>query len=103
MVCALRDIFVGLKTAAHDHSSKDAVAPTALRVALSALYSDSDFFQEVLSFGQFQGVMYLFVLLAIFYCINNAQQQWCFNSGQRRFTLNLYAICLYLFSQHSIG
>lgn len=65
MVCALRDIFVGLKTAAHDHSSKDAVAPTALRVALSALYSDSDFFQEVFSFGQSQGMMHLFVLLAI--------------------------------------
>lgn len=64
VVCALRDIFVGLKTAAHDHSSKDAVAPTALRVALSALYSDSDFFQEVLSFGQSQGMTYLFVLLA---------------------------------------
>jgi hypothetical protein len=46
VVCALRDIFLGLHTPVHN-SSRDAVAPTALRVALSALYSDSDFFQEV--------------------------------------------------------
>lgn len=47
VVCALRDIFMGLDTPIHNSSSRDAVAPIALRVALSALYSDSDFFQEV--------------------------------------------------------
>lgn len=47
VVCALRNIFLGLNTPVQNTSSKDAVAPTALRVALSALYSDSDFFQEV--------------------------------------------------------
>lgn len=47
VVCALRNIFLGLNAPVHNTSSRDAVAPTALRVALSALYSDSDFFQEV--------------------------------------------------------
>ena len=46
VVCALRDIFLGLDTPVHN-SRSNAVAPTTLRVALSALYSDSDFFQEV--------------------------------------------------------
>lgn len=47
VVCALRNIFLGLNIPVHNTSSRDAVAPIALRVALSALYSDSDFFQEV--------------------------------------------------------
>jgi len=51
VVCALRGIFVGLSSRAFTTPSHDApVAPTALRVALSAMYSDSNFFQEVFQF-----------------------------------------------------
>lgn len=45
VVCALRDIFVGLNSPVSD-MSKEAVAPTTLRIALSNLYSQKDFFQE---------------------------------------------------------
>lgn len=45
VVCALRDIFAGLNSPVSD-MSKDAVAPTTLRIALSNLYSQKDFFQE---------------------------------------------------------
>lgn len=49
VVCALRDIFVGLNSPVSD-MSKEAVAPTTLRIALSNLYSQKDFFQEVKDF-----------------------------------------------------
>ncbi|XP_026443657.1 uncharacterized protein LOC113343738 isoform X1 [Papaver somniferum] len=44
-VCALYDIFMALSTASTDKRT-EAVAPTSLRVALSNLYPDSNFFQE---------------------------------------------------------
>ncbi|MCL7042070.1 hypothetical protein MKW94_021139 [Papaver nudicaule] len=44
-ICALYDIFMALSTASADMQT-EAVAPTSLRVALSNLYPDSDFFQE---------------------------------------------------------
>lgn len=61
VVCALRDIFLGLDTPAHNSSGRDAVAPTALRVALSALYSDSDFFQEVNSISSSLAIVATFL------------------------------------------
>ncbi|KAK3440086.1 hypothetical protein EUGRSUZ_B00398 [Eucalyptus grandis] len=45
VVCALYDIFTALSTATAD-ARKEAIAPTALRIALSNLYPDSNFFQE---------------------------------------------------------
>lgn len=47
VVCALYDIFTALTTASTD-MLREAVAPTSLRIALSNLYPDSNFFQEVL-------------------------------------------------------
>ena len=46
VVCALYDIFAALNTASVD-AQREAVAPTSLRIALSNLYPDSNFFQEV--------------------------------------------------------
>ena len=46
VVCALREIFVGLNSPSSD-STKEIVAPTTLRIALSNLSSQKDFFQEV--------------------------------------------------------
>ncbi|KAG0571803.1 hypothetical protein KC19_VG044000 [Ceratodon purpureus] len=67
VVCALRDIFLGLDTPTHNSSSsRDAVAPTALRVALSAMYSDSDFFQEAQMNDASE------VLAVIFECLHKA-------------------------------
>ncbi|KAE9602591.1 putative ubiquitinyl hydrolase 1 transcription factor C2H2 family [Lupinus albus] len=45
VVCALYEIFTALNLASKD-SSTEAVAPTSLRMALSNLYPDSNFFQE---------------------------------------------------------
>ncbi|XP_027125792.1 uncharacterized protein [Coffea arabica] len=45
VVCALYDIFAALNTASVD-AQREAVAPTSLRIALSNLYPDSNFFQE---------------------------------------------------------
>ncbi|XP_030531227.1 uncharacterized protein LOC115741459 isoform X2 [Rhodamnia argentea] len=45
VVCALHDIFTALSTATAD-TRKEAIAPTPLRIALSNLYPDSNFFQE---------------------------------------------------------
>ncbi|CAI9757499.1 unnamed protein product [Fraxinus pennsylvanica] len=45
VICALYDIFTALSKASID-TRREAVAPTSLRVALSNLYPDSNFFQE---------------------------------------------------------
>ncbi|KAJ0106477.1 hypothetical protein Patl1_17879 [Pistacia atlantica] len=45
VVCALYEIFTALSVASTD-LRKEAVAPTSLRIALSNLYPDSNFFQE---------------------------------------------------------
>lgn len=45
VVCALYDIFIALGKATLDGREED-VAPTCLRIALSNLYPDSNFFQE---------------------------------------------------------
>lgn len=45
VACALYDIFTALSTASKD-IRREAVAPTSLRIALSNLYPDSNFFQE---------------------------------------------------------
>lgn len=46
VVCALYEIFTALSVASTD-TRREAVAPSALRIALSNLYPDSNFFQEV--------------------------------------------------------
>lgn len=46
VICALYDIFNALNTASSNLRS-EAVAPTSLRTALSNLYPESNFFQEV--------------------------------------------------------
>ena len=48
VVCALYDIFTALSMATAE-TRREAVAPTCLRIALSNLYPDSNFFQEVTS------------------------------------------------------
>ncbi|KAG9455754.1 hypothetical protein H6P81_000262 [Aristolochia fimbriata] len=45
VVCALYDIFTALSLASSD-ARREAVAPTSLRIALSNLYPDSNFFQQ---------------------------------------------------------
>lgn len=45
-VCALYEIFVALNKAS-EGGEGDTVEPTSLRLALSKLYPDSNFFQEV--------------------------------------------------------
>lgn len=47
VVCALYDIFTALSKAPEE-GQKEAVSPTSLRTALSNLYPDSKFFQEVI-------------------------------------------------------
>lgn len=46
VVCALYEIFTALSNASAD-MRREAVAPTSLRIALSNLYPESNFFQEV--------------------------------------------------------
>ena len=50
VTCALYDIFSALSIAYID-IRREAVAPTSLRIALSNLYPDSNFFQEVIQLG----------------------------------------------------
>lgn len=45
VVCALYDIFTALNTASTE-MQREAIAPTSLRIALSNLYPNSNFFQE---------------------------------------------------------
>ena len=47
VVCALRGIFLALAANESEGGSKLSVSPTPLRLALSALFADSSFFQEV--------------------------------------------------------
>ena len=47
VVCALRGIFLALAANESEDGSKLSVSPTPLRLALSALFADSSFFQEV--------------------------------------------------------
>lgn len=47
VICALYDIFIALSMATKNNR-REAVAPSSLRVALSNLYPDSNFFQEVM-------------------------------------------------------
>lgn len=49
VICALYEIFNALSMASMG-DLKEPVAPTSLRSALSNLYPDSNFFQEVLHF-----------------------------------------------------
>lgn len=46
VICALYEIFTALSNASTD-TRREAVAPTSLRIALSNLYPESNFFQEV--------------------------------------------------------
>lgn len=47
VICALYEIFIALSLVSKDNQ-REPVAPTSLRVALSNLYPDSNFFQEVI-------------------------------------------------------
>ena len=47
VVCALYDILAAMSIASMD-TRREAVAPASLRIALSNLYPDSNFFQEVI-------------------------------------------------------
>lgn len=53
MVCALREIFTALDNRAPGPGQQGAVDPTPLRMALDAMYSETNFFQEV---GESDGV-----------------------------------------------
>ncbi|KAI3941239.1 hypothetical protein MKX01_029813 [Papaver californicum] len=64
-VCALYDIFMALSTASTDMRT-EAVAPTSLRVALSNLYPDSNFFQEAQMHDASE------VLAVIFNCLHRS-------------------------------
>ncbi|KAK4437120.1 hypothetical protein Salat_0045900 [Sesamum alatum] len=65
VICALYDIFMALSMASKDNR-REAVAPTSLRVALSNLYPDSNFFQE----GQMNDASE--VLGVIFNCLHRS-------------------------------
>ncbi|KAH6807637.1 Ubiquitin carboxyl-terminal hydrolase-related protein [Perilla frutescens var. frutescens] len=65
VICALYDIFIALSMASTDNR-REAVAPTSLRVALSNLYPDSNFFQE----GQMNDASE--VLGVIFHCLHRS-------------------------------
>ncbi|XP_010272205.1 PREDICTED: uncharacterized protein LOC104608045 isoform X2 [Nelumbo nucifera] len=65
VVCALYDIFTALSMASTD-TRREAVAPTCLRIALSNLYPDSNFFQE----GQMNDASE--VLAVIFDCLHRS-------------------------------
>ncbi|KAI3454607.1 hypothetical protein Pfo_011270 [Paulownia fortunei] len=65
VICALYDIFIALSMASKDNR-REAVAPTSLRVALSNLYPDSNFFQE----GQMNDASE--VLGVIFNCLHRS-------------------------------
>lgn len=65
VVCALYNIFVALSSATIE-SSKEAVAPTSLRIALSTLYPESNFFQQAQMNDASE------VLAVIFDCLHRA-------------------------------
>ncbi|XP_044484956.1 uncharacterized protein LOC123210576 isoform X3 [Mangifera indica] len=65
VVCALYEIFTALCVASTD-MRKEAVAPTSLRIALSNLYPDSNFFQEAQMNDASE------VLLVIFDCLHQS-------------------------------
>ncbi|XP_010256018.1 PREDICTED: uncharacterized protein LOC104596511 isoform X2 [Nelumbo nucifera] len=65
VVCALYDIFTALSMTSTD-TRKEVVAPTCLRIALSNLYPDSNFFQE----GQMNDASE--VLAVIFDCLHQS-------------------------------
>lgn len=65
VVCALYDIFTALSMATAE-TRREAVAPTCLRIALSNLYPDSNFFQE----GQMNDASE--VLSVIFACLHRS-------------------------------
>lgn len=65
VVCALYNIFVALSSATIDRS-KEAVAPTSLRIALSTLYPESNFFQQAQMNDASE------VLAVIFDCLHRA-------------------------------
>ncbi|GAB2240662.1 hypothetical protein Droror1_Dr00021180 [Drosera rotundifolia] len=65
VVCALYDILFALSMAAAD-SKREAVAPSSLRIALSQLYPESNFFQE----GQMNDASE--VLAVIFQCLHKS-------------------------------
>ncbi|KAL6566178.1 hypothetical protein OROGR_001793 [Orobanche gracilis] len=65
VICALYDIFVSLGMVSKDNI-REPVAPTSLRVALSNLYPDSNFFQE----GQMNNASE--VLGVIFSCLHRS-------------------------------
>ncbi|XP_041998027.1 uncharacterized protein LOC121747930 isoform X1 [Salvia splendens] len=70
VICSLHDIFIALSLASTD-KKREAVAPTSLRVALSNLYPDSNFFQE----GQMNDASE--VLEVIFNCLHQAFTPAC--------------------------
>ncbi|KAL1566264.1 hypothetical protein AAHA92_01894 [Salvia divinorum] len=70
VICSLYDIFIALSMASTD-KKREAVAPTSLRVALSNLYPDSNFFQE----GQMNDASE--VLEVIFNCLHQAFTPAC--------------------------
>lgn len=65
VVCALYNIFVALSSATIE-TSKEAVAPTSLRIALSTLYPESNFFQQAQMNDASE------VLAVIFDCLHRA-------------------------------
>ncbi|CAK7322898.1 unnamed protein product [Dovyalis caffra] len=65
VVCALYDILTAMSVASID-TRREAVAPTSLRIALSNLYPNSNFFQE----GQMNDASE--VLAVIFECLHRA-------------------------------
>lgn len=66
VICALYEIFIALSLVSKDNQ-REPVAPTSLRVALSNLYPDSNFFQEVTHTTVVEAVsVYLFVISIIY-------------------------------------
>ncbi|KAL8042153.1 hypothetical protein ABFX02_09G032600 [Erythranthe guttata] len=65
VICALYDILIALNMASTD-KTKEAVAPTSLRIALSNLYPNSNFFQQ----GQMNDASE--VLAVIFSCLHQS-------------------------------
>lgn len=64
VVCALYEIFTAMDVASKDCRGEE-VAPTSLRIALSNLYPDSSFFQEVTS-ARYKVYHLPFLLISIF-------------------------------------
>ena len=70
VICALYDIFTSMSMVSTD-MEREEVAPTSLRIALSKLYPDNNFFQEVTLHNHFS--IHTFLLGSyysyFFYCI----------------------------------